>query len=51
MWITSVFISETNFLSDYTLEYGLALLMNVSLRSYGRDKCEAVSVIIFTLIL
>lgn len=42
MWIVSVFISDTGNLSDYTLEYGLALVMNLSLRSAGRDKCELV---------
>lgn len=42
-WITNVFIVESGDLSDYTLEYGLALLMNLSLRSCGRDKCEKVS--------
>ncbi len=34
-------------LTEYSLEYGLALLMNLSLRSSGRDKCEEVSVIFF----
>ena len=43
MWITNVFIFEGSNISDYTLEYGLALLMNVSLRTTGRDKCELVS--------
>jgi hypothetical protein len=43
-WITNVFITELDNLSEYTLEYGLALLMNLSLRVTGRDKCEKVSV-------
>jgi hypothetical protein len=27
-------------LSDYSIEYATALLMNLSLRSNGKDKCE-----------
>lgn len=34
-------------ISEYTLEYGLALLMNLSLRSSGRNKCEEVSVRVY----
>lgn len=43
LWVTNTFIASSNSISDYTLEYGLALLMNLSLRSSGRDKCELVS--------
>jgi sugar lactone lactonase YvrE len=43
-WITNVFVIESGNLSEYTLEYGLAFLMNLSLRCTGRDKCEKVSV-------
>jgi hypothetical protein len=28
-------------LSDYSIEYATALLMNLSLRAAGKDKCEA----------
>jgi hypothetical protein len=42
-WITNVFIKECENISEYTLEYGLALLMNLSLRVTGRDRCEKVS--------
>ena len=31
---------ETEQLCDYTIEYATALLMNLSLRSSGKDKCE-----------
>jgi len=31
---------ELNTLSDYTLEYCTALLMNLTLRKRGKDKCE-----------
>jgi len=27
-------------MSDYSLEYSTALLMNLSLRTKGKDKCE-----------
>ena len=30
-------------LSDYTLEYATALLMNLSLRAEGKNKCEGIS--------
>jgi hypothetical protein len=42
-WIVSILISEADCLTEYTLEYGLALLMNLSLRVSGRDKCEQIS--------
>jgi hypothetical protein len=31
---------ELDMLSDYTLEYATALLMNLSLRAEGKNKCE-----------
>lgn len=37
-----VFILWNDFenLSEYTLEYSTALLMNLSLRTAGKNKCE-----------
>lgn len=35
---------EKNTLSEYSFEYGTALLMNLSLRSYGRQRCEEIVV-------
>lgn len=32
--------NEAEQLSDYSIEYATALLMNLSLRSSGKDKCE-----------
>ncbi len=34
-WIVEDVLSETESLSDYTLRYSLALLMNISLRTIG----------------
>ena len=39
-WISQVLQKETEQLCDYTIEYATALLMNLSLRSSGKDKCE-----------
>ena len=39
-WISHVLQNETEQLSDYSIEYATALLMNLSLRSSGKDKCE-----------
>jgi len=47
MWITNLILTESNSLSEYTLEYGLALIMNLSLKSNGREKCEKISVSIY----
>ena len=51
MWISNLLMIESSTMSEYTLEYGLALIMNLSLKSYGRDKCEKVSVSICPLIM
>ena len=40
-WIVETIKEELEHLSDYTLEYATALLMNLSLRASGKDKCEA----------
>ena len=41
-WISDVLKKETDSvpLSDYSIEYATALLMNLSLRNAGKDKCE-----------
>lgn len=39
-WIVETLRDEMDTLSDYTLEYATALLMNLSLRAQGKDKCE-----------
>lgn len=39
-WIARVLRDEGETLSDYSIEYATALLMNLSLRSAGKDKCE-----------
>jgi LisH domain-containing protein ARMC9 len=39
-WIAGVLSSEIESLSDYSIEYATALLMNLSLRNIGKDKCE-----------
>ncbi len=39
-WISQVLKNEGDTLSDYSIEYATALLMNLSLRSSGKDKCE-----------
>lgn len=38
-WISSVLRNEDQ-LTDYSIEYATALLMNLSLREAGKDKCE-----------
>ncbi|KAL1523500.1 hypothetical protein AB1Y20_018438 [Prymnesium parvum] len=37
-WLVHV-LSDVDSLSEYSVEYGTALLMNLSLRSAGKDKC------------
>jgi hypothetical protein len=39
-WIAHVLRNEGDQLSDYSIEYATALLMNLSLRAAGKDKCE-----------
>lgn len=39
-WVVETLTKEEDGISEYTLEYGLALLMNLSLKKSGRDKCE-----------
>ena len=42
-YIVNLFACESDTLSDYTIEYGLALIMNLSLRKAGREKFEAIA--------
>lgn len=42
-WIVMILLNETKNISEYSIEYGLALLMNLSLNKKGRDKCEEIS--------
>lgn len=41
-WTVNILNTERSSLSDYFSEYATALLMNLSLRSRGRQKCEEV---------
>ena len=41
-WIVETIKEELDQLSDYTLEYATALLMNLSLRADGKNKCEEI---------
>ena len=43
-WIARVLRNEGDSLSDYSIEYATALLMNLSLRAAGKDKCEDPSI-------
>ena len=39
-WIIQILRGNQDTLSDYTLEYSTALLMNLSLRNRGKDACQ-----------
>ena len=39
-WIVQILSASTDNLSDYSMEYATALLMNLSLRGKGKDECE-----------
>ena len=41
-YLIDIFTFQADILSDYSVEYGLALLMNLSLRKEGKEKFEAV---------
>jgi hypothetical protein len=41
-WIVVTIRDELETLSDYSLEYATALLMNLSLRVEGKNKCEEI---------
>ena len=40
-WILTTLKQEGDNLSEYSLEYTTALLMNLSLRFAGKNKCES----------
>ena len=42
-YLVDIFTYQSDSLSDYSIEYGLALLMNLSLRKEGKEKFEAVA--------
>lgn len=44
-WTTNILKTESNTLSEYSFEYATALLMNLSLRTAGKIKCEEESVL------
>ena len=39
-WTVNTLTTERDILSEYSYEYGTALLMNLSLRTLGKIKCE-----------
>lgn len=41
-WTVGILASEKQNLSDYSLEYSTALLLNISLRSQGKEKFEEI---------
>lgn len=41
-WIIDTIRNELDTLTDYSLEYATALLMNLSLRAEGKNKCEEI---------
>ena len=43
-WIANVLKTELEILTEYSLEYATALLMNLSLRRVGKNKCEEADV-------
>lgn len=50
-WVVCVLINEEDSITEYTLEYGLALLMNLSLRKSGKRKCIEIAVRIYFFII
>lgn len=42
--VAKVLQEESDTLSDYSLEYTTAMLMNLTLRSKGKIKCEEIEV-------
>lgn len=41
-WIIGTIRDELDHLSDYSLEYATALMMNLSLRVQGKNKCQEI---------
>ena len=50
-WIIDALKNERNSLGEYFYEYATALLMNLSLRTLGKKKCEDPKVLSFTLMI
>ena len=50
-YLIDIFSFQSDILSDYSIEYGLALLMNLSLRKEGKEKFEAVGEKIINIII
>ncbi|UJR25899.1 hypothetical protein I4U23_007247 [Adineta vaga] len=48
-WLVPL-LNKTDDLSDYTLEYGVALLMNLCLRTNGRKKCTEIAEQVITVL-
>jgi hypothetical protein len=48
-WIVETIRDELDSLCDYSLEYATALLMNLSLRNEGKNKCEEIPDILHVL--
>ena len=42
-WVVNLLKTESNTLSDDNLEYANAMLMNMTLWSAGKKKCEEIS--------
>ena len=49
IWIVETIRDELDSLCDYSLEYATALLMNLSLRNEGKNKCEEIPEILTVL--
>ena len=50
-YLIDIFLYQADTLSDYSIEYGLALLMNLSQRKEGKEKFEAVAEKIINIII
>ena len=50
-YLVDIFTYQSDYLSDYSKEYGLALLMNLSLRKEGKEKFEAVGEKVITILI
>ena len=44
-WLIQTLKEEQETLCDYSLEYMTALLMNLSLRSSGKNQCESLDIL------
>ena len=50
-YLVDILTNQSDSLSNYTIEYGLALLMNLSLRNEGKEKFETVAEKIINIII